>query len=73
MRLFRRFCRFCWPFCCSLQPARRCAAELLDHADFAGPAGGHVADGWRDDSTALPQPPDCAVVPEGPAAGWCNG
>jgi GH35 family endo-1,4-beta-xylanase len=68
MRLFRRL-PLLLAVLCSLQtfPAR--ATELLDHADFAGPAGGHVADGWRDESTALPRPPDCAIVPEGPGAG----
>ena len=49
-----------------LQPAPARAAELLEHPEMAGPAGSRIADGWCDDSTALPQPPDCAVVPHGP-------
>jgi endo-1,4-beta-xylanase len=42
------------------------AEELLGHPEFAGPPGSRLAEGWIDRSTALPQPPDCAVVPEGP-------
>ena len=49
-----------------LQPVPARAAELLDNPELAGPPGGRVAEGWRDGSTALPQPPDCAIVPDGP-------
>jgi endo-1,4-beta-xylanase len=52
----------------SLQFSSARAGELLSNPEFAASADGRLADGWRDGSTALPQPAVCTIVTD-PAGG----